>query len=113
MLSGVKAQMGIKLYGDDLEVLRPTAEEMKAAIQGMPGVTDLMVEQQIEIPQLQIRTGPPTSWPVGLTAGQVNEYIETAMNGRVVSEVLQGERKFDCWCGWTTSSARTSKPSRD
>ncbi|MBL9083347.1 MAG: efflux RND transporter permease subunit, partial [Planctomycetales bacterium] len=55
MLSGVKAQVGIKLYGDDLTILRNKAEEMKAAIAGVPGVKDLMVEQQIEIPQLQIR----------------------------------------------------------
>ena len=55
MLSGVKAQVGIKLYGDDLTILRAKANEMKAAIAGVPGVKDLMVEQQIEIPQLQIK----------------------------------------------------------
>ena len=54
MLSGVKAQIGIKLYGDNLDVLRAKANEMKAAIQDVPGVKDLMVEQQIEIPQLRI-----------------------------------------------------------
>ena len=54
MLSGVKAQVGIKLYGDSLDVLRAKANEIKAAIQGVPGVKDLMVEQQIEIPQLCI-----------------------------------------------------------
>ena len=64
MLSGVKAQVGIKLYGDDLTVLpRPRPQEMKAAIADVPGVKDLMVEQQIEIPQLQINldSGPPGS----------------------------------------------------
>jgi HME family heavy-metal exporter len=95
MLSGVKAQVGIKLYGDDLEILRRTADQMKAAIQGVPGVTDLIVEQQVEIPQLQIKLKPDRLAHAGLTANQVNEYIETAMNGRVVSEILQGERKFD------------------
>ena len=53
VLSGVKAQIGIKLYGDDLNVLRAKANEMKAAIQGVRGVKDLMVEQQVEIPQLR------------------------------------------------------------
>lgn len=95
MLSGVKAQVGIKLYGDDLGVLRRTAERMEAAIADVPGVTDLMVEQQVEIPQLQIRLRRDRLVRYGLTADAVNEFIETAMNGRVVSEVLDGQRKFD------------------
>jgi CzcA family heavy metal efflux pump len=95
MLSGVKAQVGIKVYGDDLNVLRRAADDVKKAIQGVPGVTDLMVEQQIEIPQLQIRLKQQQLAQAGLTANDVNAYIETAMNGRTVSEVLDGERKFD------------------
>ena len=95
MLSGVKAQVGIKLYGDDLEVLRRTADKMKAAIAGVPGVKDLMVEQQTEIPQLQIRLNRQKLMEYGLTADDVNEFIETALNGKTVSEIVQGERKFD------------------
>ena len=95
MLSGVKAQVGIKLFGDDLGVLRRTAERMEAAIADVPGVTDLMVEQQVEIPQLQIRLRRDRLVRYGLTADAVNEFIETAMNGRVVSEVLDGQRTFD------------------
>jgi len=95
MLSGVKAQVGIKLYGDDLDVLRRTADRMKAAIADVPGVKDLMVEQQTEIPQLQIRLRRDRLVQYGLTADAVNEFIETAMNGRVVSEIVDGERKFD------------------
>lgn len=95
MLSGVKAQVGIKLYGDDLDVLRRTAEQMKGAIAGVPGVKDLMVEQQVEIPQLQIKLKRDKLMQYGLTADEVNEFIETAMNGKTVSEIVQGERKFD------------------
>ena len=95
MLSGVKAQVGIKLYGDDLDVLRRTAEQMKAAIAGVPGVKDLMVEQQTEIPQLQIRLKRDKLMQYGLTADEINEFVETAMNGKTVSEIVQGERKFD------------------
>lgn len=95
MLSGVKAQVGIKLYGDDLDVLRRTANEMKAAMEGVPGVKDLMVEQQVEIPQLQIKLKKGELARYGLTSSDVNEYIETAMNGRTVSEIVLGERKFD------------------
>ncbi len=95
MLSGVKAQVGIKLYGDDLKVLRDKAEQMRAAIASVPGVKDLMVEQQTEIKQLQIVPQRDQLARYGLNSADVNELIETAMNGRTVSEIVQGERKFD------------------
>jgi HME family heavy-metal exporter len=95
MLSGVYAQVGIKLYGDDLEVLRAKANEMQAAIAQVPGVTDLLVEQQIEIPQLRIELDRKQLAYHGLNPQVVNEFIETAMNGRVVSEIVLGQQKFD------------------
>ena len=95
MLSGVKAQIGIKLYGDDLEVLRAKADEIKSLIAGVPGATDLMVEQQIEIPQMRIELDRRQLGYHGLNAGDVNEFIETALHGRTVSEVVLGQRKFD------------------
>jgi Cu/Ag efflux pump CusA len=100
MLSGVKAQIGIKLYGDDLNVLRVKANEMKAAIQGVRGVKDLMVEQQIEIPQLRVNSNRKALASYGLNSADVNELVETAMNGRVVSELVMGERKFDLLLRW-------------
>ncbi|MDX1962023.1 MAG: efflux RND transporter permease subunit [Pirellulales bacterium] len=95
MLSGVKAQVGIKLYGDDLNILRQKADEMKAAMADIPGVKDLQVEQQTEIPQLQIQLDRDSLLRLGLTADYVNEFIESALNGKVVSEIVLGERKFD------------------
>lgn len=95
MLSGVQAQIGIKLYGDDLNVLRAKAREMEAAIRDVPGLTDLLVEQQTEIPQLRIEVDRARLATYGLTPDQVNDYIQTAMNGEVVSEVLLGQRTFD------------------
>lgn len=95
MLSGVKAQIGIKIYGDDLDVLRRKAGQMKSAISKVPGVTDLMVEPQVIIPQLRIELDHDRLLLNGLTANDVNEFIETAMNGQVVSEVLIGQRQFD------------------
>jgi CzcA family heavy metal efflux pump len=95
MLSGVKAQVGIKLYGDDLNLLRRYAAEMQAAMQDVPGVADLMVEPQVEIPQLQIELQRDQLARYGLTSEDVNLFIETAMNGRAVSEILLGQRKFD------------------
>jgi HME family heavy-metal exporter len=95
MLSGIKAQIGIKLYGDDLNILRRTADQMKVAIADVPGVKDLVVEQQTEIPQLQIELDRAKLAAAGISPDYVNEFIETAMNGRTVSEVVQGQRKFD------------------
>jgi CzcA family heavy metal efflux pump len=95
MLSGVKAQVGIKLYGDDLDVLRRKANEMKAAMETVPGVKDLMVEQQIEIPQLQVKLDREKLARHGITSNYVNQFVETAMNGRTVSEIVLGQRKFD------------------
>ena len=95
MLSGVKAQIGIKIYGDDLDTLRRKADEMKAKIQSVPGVKDLLVEPQVTIPQLRIELDRDQLLLNGLTSADVNEFIETAMNGQVVSEVLIDQRTFD------------------
>ena len=95
MLSGVKAQVAIKLYGDDLDVLRRKAHEMQAAISGIEGVRDLQVEQQIEIPQLRIEIDGNKLRSYGLRRLEINEYVETAMQGQVVSQVLDGQRTFD------------------
>ncbi len=95
MLSGVQAQVAIKLYGDDLDVLRARLHEMKTIVQGIPGVKDLLPEQQIMIPQLRIELNRHQLARFGLTPGDVNKFVETAMHGRVVSEVLLDQRTFD------------------
>ncbi|MCA9082803.1 MAG: efflux RND transporter permease subunit [Planctomycetaceae bacterium] len=95
MLSGVKAQIGIKIYGDDLDMLRRKAAEMEAAIRQVRGVADLMTEPQVIIPQLRIELNRDKLLLYGMTAADVNEFVETAMNGDVVSEVLIGQRTFD------------------
>jgi len=95
MLSGVKAQVAVKLYGDDLDVLRREAQKMQAAIAGVPGVRDLQVEQQVLIPQLRIEADGNKLEQFGLLRLDVNEFVEMAMQGEVVSEVLDGQRTFD------------------
>ena len=95
MLSGVKAQIGIKIFGAELQTLRELAFKMREEIEGITGITDLMVEQQVEVPQLQVRLNREALAAQGLSVAVVNEALETAMNGRVVSEIVQAERKFD------------------
>ena len=95
MLSGVKAQIGIKLFGDDLDLLRQHAERARDAIQSVPGVRDLFVEQQASVPQLRIELDRDQLLANGLSVQEVNAFINTAMNGQVVSELLIGQRTFD------------------
>lgn len=95
MLSGVKAQVAIKLYGDDLDVLRREAQKMQAAMSGIAGIRDLQVEQQVIIPQLRIEADGYKLDQFGLRRLNVNEFVETAMQGEVVSQVLDGQRTFD------------------
>jgi CzcA family heavy metal efflux pump len=95
MLSGVKAQIGIKLYGDDLDLLRRKGQEMEQAIKSVAGVRDVMLEPQVLIPQLRIQLKRQQMTLNGLRAKDVNEVIETALNGTKVSEVLDGQRTFD------------------
>lgn len=95
MLSGVKAQVGIKIFGDDLDLLRSKAEAIQNAMQTVPGVTDLLIEPQVTIPQMRIEMNRDRLLQYGLSVESVNEYIRTAMNGRVLSTVLDGMRTVD------------------
>jgi HME family heavy-metal exporter len=95
MLSGVKAQVGVKIYGDDLDLLRQKAEQVKAEMALVPGVTDLMIEPQVIIPQLRIEMDRAQLKQLGLQINDVNQFLQTAMNGKVASEVLDGMRTFD------------------
>ena len=95
MLSGVKSQIAVKLFGDDLDLLRKKAGEMKMIITDVDGVKDLLVEPQVTIPQLRIEIAGSELKQYGLHRGDITEFIETAMNGQVVSEILDGQRNFD------------------
>ena len=95
MLSGVQAQVAIKLYGSNLGKLRETAEQMKDAIADVDGVKDLLVEPQAEIPQLRISIDGHKLQQYGLRRDHVNELISTAMHGEVISQVLLDKRTFD------------------
>lgn len=95
MISGVKAQVGVKLYGDDLTLLRSNANKIKNMMDTVDGVTSAQVEQQTEVDQLQIRVLGDRLKQYGLRRADVTEFVETAMSGHVVSEVVEGQRKFD------------------
>lgn len=95
MLSGVQAQIALKLYGPDLAVLRATAEDIKSAMQDVSGVVDLAVEKQVLIPQVHVLVDREQATARGLMAGEVAEYAQLAMQGAVVGSILDGERSHD------------------
>lgn len=95
MLSGVAAQIAIKVYGDDLDVLRNTAQQIKDEIADIPGLAPPVVESQRMIPQLRIELQRDRLALYGITPGEVNQFIQTALNGRAVSTMLEGQRTFE------------------
>ncbi len=95
LLSGIRAQIAVKLFGNDLTTLRNKAEEIRGAMSDVPGVVDLFVEQQALIPQTRIEIDREKVQKYGLKVGEVAEVLETTLNGKVVGEVLDGQRRFD------------------
>ena len=95
MLSGVQAQIAIKVYGDDLGRLQQIANEIKTAITDVPGLTPPVVDPQEIVDELHIVLRPDDLAYHGLSRRYVAEYVETAMKGEVISQVLEGQRRFD------------------
>jgi len=95
LLSGVRAEIAVKIFGDDLDTLRSLAEEARTRMGAVVGVTDLQVEKQVLIPQLQIRLDRDEAKKYGLTLDQLTETLEAALNGKTVSQVRDGQRTFN------------------
>lgn len=95
MLSGVTAQIAVKLYGDDLDTLVRKGNELRDVIAEIPGIKPPFVEQQQVVPQLQIIPDYDQLATYKLTASDVLRVVETAMQGRVVSTMVEQERSFD------------------
>lgn len=95
MLSGTEAQISIKIFGTDLETLYATGKKVKQAISKIDGIVDVNLEQQIGRPQIDIRPRREMMAKYGLTTKELREFIETAMNGEVVSRVYQNGIPYD------------------
>ena len=94
LLSGVSAQVALKLFGPDLDTLRRKAEQIRAVISEIPGVADLWVEQQVQVEQLQIRVKRLEAAHYGLRVEDVTHFAESAFKGEAVSQVIQGQRQY-------------------
>jgi len=95
LLSGIRAQIAVKIFGADLEILRTKAQEFHDLIAKVGGVVDLQVEQQVETPQVRISFRNDALQRYGLQKKEVAEALETALRGTVVSQVLEEQRMFD------------------
>ncbi len=95
LLSGVRAQIAIKVFGPDLGPLRKTAAEISQALQGTPGLVDLQVEQQVLIPQIKITLVRESARKYGMVLGDVAQLLEKALQGAVVGQIIEGQRTVD------------------
>jgi len=95
LLSGVRAQVAIKLFGQDLTDLRTNAGNIKDIISKIPGVVDAQVERQVMVPQLLIKVNREALQRYGIQAGKVAQDLEVFYNGKVVGQILDGQKTFD------------------
>jgi HME family heavy-metal exporter len=96
MLSGVRAQIALKIFGDDLDTLRTLAETLRGRLaENVPGLTDLQLERQVRIPQLRIAVDHERAGLYGVSAAALTETLESLTGGTVVSQILDGARRFD------------------
>ncbi len=95
MLSGVRAQIALKVFGEDLDTIRSIAEDLRGRLASVPGLVDLQVEKQVRIPQLEVIVDYRRAALYGLQPAAITEQLERLSNGRLVSRIVDGNRRFD------------------
>jgi CzcA family heavy metal efflux pump len=95
MISGTKASIAIKVFGDELNTLYQTAKRIEAAIADLPYIVDVTAEQLIEVPQIQIRADRERLAWYGITLAEFNNYVELAFGGEKLTDIYEGQRRFD------------------
>lgn len=95
LISGVRSDVAIKLYGDDLDVLKDKADEIVKVVQSVPGAEDVKAEATSGLPQLQIKPNRAAIARYGLNVEDVNDMIESVVAGKEAGQVFEGEQRFD------------------
>jgi HME family heavy-metal exporter len=95
LLSGVRAAVALKIYGEDPDTLRTLAETLRDKIAAVPGLADLQIEKQARVPEVRIKIDYERAALYGVSATSITEGIEALASGRVVSQILDGPRRFD------------------
>ncbi|MCE0872515.1 efflux RND transporter permease subunit [Pseudomonas monteilii] len=94
MLSGVRSQIAIKIFGEDLDTLRGQAEQLRTKLAGIAGVADLEVEKQVLAPQIKVRVDYAAAARYGMAAPQILSTLQGLVEGERVTEVVEGNRRF-------------------
>ncbi|OGR39156.1 MAG: multidrug transporter AcrB [Desulfovibrionales bacterium GWA2_65_9] len=95
LLSGVRAQIALKIFGDDLDTLRGLAGELKERLAKIPGITDLQIEKQVLIPQYKIHLDYDAAARYGVASGELLQRLEQLLAGERIGQVIEGNRRFD------------------
>ena len=95
LISGVRSDVAIKLYGDDLDILKSKADEIVKVVQAVPGAEDVKAEATSGLPQLQIKPDRAAISRYGLNVEDVNDMIESVVAGKEAGQVFEGEQRFD------------------
>jgi Cu/Ag efflux pump CusA len=95
LLSGVRAQIALKIYGDDTDTLRGLAEQLRGRLAGVPGLVDLSVEKQVLIPQLTVRVDPRRAAQAGLAPGEAIRMLQALTDGAHGAQIVDGARRYE------------------
>jgi len=109
LLSGVRAQFVVKIFGQDLDYLRTAAAEVEAQMKTVEGIVDLQIEKQVLMPQVRIEPDRDKARLYGVQVADLNELLETALNGRTVAQVLDGQKTYDVFVRYGESSRNDVK----
>ena len=94
MLSGVRSQIAIKIFGEDLDALRGQADALRARLATIPGVADLQIEKQVLAPQIKVRVDPAAAAQYGVPVPQVLATLQSLVEGQKLAQVVEGGRRF-------------------
>lgn len=95
VLSGVRAQIALKVYGDDLDTLRGLAADLRTRLAQVPGLTDLQIEKQVLIPQIKIHVDYDKVARYGVAPGTLLRSLQHMVEGERVTQIVEGNRRFD------------------
>ena len=95
LISGVRSDLAVKIYGDDLETLLALGEQVEAIVNRVPGAADAKAEQISGLPMLSIHPKREALYRFGLNVADVQDVVGTALGGRVVGQIFEGDRRFD------------------
>jgi len=94
MLSGVRSQIAIKIFGEDLDALRGQADALRAKLAAIPGIADLQIEKQVLAPQIKVRVDYAAAAQYGVPAPQVLATLQNLVEGEKITQIVEGSRRF-------------------